>query len=133
MAGLVNFYNEKHWSWIYITWDEKKGRVIEVAQNDNNNYTSFLKDDAIKIPKGTDYVWFRTKIRELSYTYEYSFDGKNWQEVPVVLDAAILSDDYVLQHYGGFFTGAFVGLAAVDYSGYKQPAVFDFFDYQELD
>lgn len=24
MAGLVNFYNEKHWSWIYITWDEKK-------------------------------------------------------------------------------------------------------------
>lgn len=133
MAGLVNFYNEKHWSWIYITWDEKKGRVIEVAQNDNNNYTSFLKDDAIKIPKGTDYVWFRTKIRELSYIYEYSFDGKNWQEVPVVLDAAILSDDYVLQHYGGFFTGAFVGLAAVDYSGYKQPAVFDFFDYQELD
>ena len=86
-----------------------------------------------KIPKGTDYVWFRTKIRELNYTYEYSFDGENWKEVPVVLDAAILSDDYVLQHYGGFFTGAFVGLAAVDYSGYKQSAVFDFFDYQELD
>lgn len=115
----------------YLGW--KKGRVIEVAQNDNNNYTSFLKDDAIKIPKGTDYVWFRTKIRELNYTYEYSFDGENWKEVPVVLDAAILSDDYVLQHYGGFFTGAFVGLAAVDYSGYKQSAVFDFFDYQELD
>ena len=132
MAGLVNFYNDKHWSWIFITNDEKKGRVIEVAQNDNNNYTSFLKDDAIQIPEGTEYVWFRTKVRKLDYTYEYSFDGETWEAVPVTLDAAILSDDYVLQNYGGFFTGAFVGLAAVDYAGYDQPATFDFFDYKEL-
>jgi xylan 1,4-beta-xylosidase len=132
MAGLVNFYNDKHWSWIYITWDEKKGHVIEVAQNDNNNYTSFLKDDAIQIPEGTEYVWFRTKVRKLEYTYEYSFDGETWHAVPVTLDAAKLSDDYVLQNYGGFFTGAFVGLAAVDYAGYDLPATFDFFDYKEL-
>lgn len=133
MAGLTNFYNDKHWSWIYITWDENKGAVIEVAQNDNNNYTSFLKDDAIKIPDGTDYVWFKTKVRKQSYTYEYSFDGELWNEIPVELDAAILSDDYVLQNYGGFFTGAFVGLAAVDYSGYEEAATFDYFDYTEFD
>ncbi|WP_137596656.1 glycoside hydrolase family 43 protein [Paucilactobacillus kaifaensis] len=132
MAGLTNFYNDKHWSWIFITWDEEKGSVIEVAQNDNNNYTSFLKDDAIKIPEGTDYVWFKTKVRKSYYTYEYSFDGQNWQEIDVKLDAAILSDDYVLQNYGGFFTGAFVGLAAADYAGYEQPATFDYFDYKEL-
>lgn len=132
MAGLANIYNDKHYSWIFITWDEKKGHVIEVAQNDNNNYTSYLKDDAIKIPDGTDYVWFRTKVRKQSYTYEYSFDGQNWETVPVELDAAILSDDYVLQNYGGFFTGAFVGLMAADYAGYKRVATFDYFDYQEL-
>ncbi|WP_177932265.1 hypothetical protein, partial [Klebsiella grimontii] len=34
--------------------------------------------------------------------------------------------------YGGFFTGAFVGLAAVDYSGYDASAEFYHFDYQEL-
>ncbi len=132
MAGLVNFYNDKHWSWIFITNDEKKGRVIEVAQNDNNNYTSFLKDDAIQIPEGTECVWFRTKVCKLDYTYEYSFDGETWETVPVTLDAAILSDDYVLQNYGGFFTGAFVGLAAVDYAGYDKTATFDYFDYQEV-
>ena len=32
---------------------------------------------------------------------------------------------------GGFFTGAFVGLAAVDYSGYETEAQFDFFEYKE--
>lgn len=113
--------------------DEKNGAVIEVAQNDNNNYTSYLKDDAIKIPEGTENVWFKTKVRKQSYTYEYSFDGSTWHEIPVELDAAILSDDYVLQNYGGFFTGAFVGLAAVDYAGYEEPATFNYFDYKELD
>jgi len=48
------------------------------------------------------------------------------------LDAAVLSDDYVVQSYGGFFTGAYVGLAAVDYSGYDTTAEFDYFDYKEL-
>lgn len=131
MAGLTNFYNDKHWSWIFVTWDEKKGHVIEVAENNRGNYTSYLKDDAIQIPDGVEYVWFKTKVRKQSYTYEYSFDGETWHEVPVTLDAAVLSDDYVLQTYGGFFTGAFVGLAAVDYSGYDQVATFDYFDYKE--
>ena len=33
---------------------------------------------------------------------------------------------------GGFFTGAFVGLACVDLSGYDAKAEFDYFDYREL-
>ena len=132
MAGLTNYYNDRHWSFVFITWNEVNGAVIEVAENNRGNYTSYLKDNAIKIPDGTEYVWFRTKVRKESYSYEYSFDGKKFIEIPVVLDAAVLSDDYVLQTYGGFFTGAFVGLAAVDYSGYDSVAEFYNFDYKEL-
>ena len=44
----------------------------------------------------------------------------------------MLSDDYVLQSYGGFFTGAFVGMACVDYAGYDTKAEFRSFDYKEL-
>ncbi|GHU44602.1 glycoside hydrolase 43 family protein [Bacilli bacterium] len=133
MAGLTNYYNDKHYSWIFITWNEINGAVIEVAQNDRGNYTSFLKDDAIKIPDGTEYVWFRTKVRKRTYTYAYSFDGQTYHEISIVLDAAILSDDYVNQTMGGFFTGAFVGLAAIDYSGYRTPADFDDFKYEEYE
>ena len=77
-------------------------------------------------------MWFKTKIRKETYSYEYSFDGVTFTEIPVHFDAAVLSDDYVLQSYGGFFTGAFVGLAAVDYSGYGTRAEFYQFDYHEL-
>jgi len=132
MAGLTHYYNDRHWSFIFITWNEINGAVIETGENNRGKYTSHLKDDAIKIPEGTEYVWFRTKVRKQSYTYEYSFDGVSFSEIPVKFDAAILSDDYVLQSYGGFFTGAFVGLAVVDYSGYSASAEFYDFAYQEL-
>lgn len=132
MAGLTNYYNDRHWSFVFITWNESNGPVIEIAENNRGKYTSHLKDRAIKIPEETEFVWFRTKVRKETYTYEYSLDGTHFTEIPVTLDAAILSDDYVLQSYGGFFTGAFVGLAAVDYSGYAAKAEFYHFDYHEL-
>lgn len=131
MAGLTNFYNDKHWSWVFLTHYENRGKVIEVAENNRGNYTSYLKDHAVKVPDDVDEVWLRTQVEKQTYYYEYSFDGQEWHRIPVELDAAVLSDDYVLQTYGGFFTGAFVGLAAVDYSGYEVPAQFGYFDYQE--
>lgn len=132
MAGLVNFYNDRHYSWVFVTHDEQRGRVLEVAQNDNNHYTSFLKDQAIQIPETATSIWLRSVVRKQTYHYDYSFDGQTWQTIPIELDAAILSDDYVMQTYGGFFTGAFVGLAAVDYAGYETPAEFTHFDYSEI-
>ena len=54
MAGLTNYYNDRHWSFVFITWNEVNGAVIEVAENNRGNYTSYLKDNAIKIPDGTE-------------------------------------------------------------------------------
>lgn len=133
MAGLTNYYNDLCWSWAFVTWDEKRQcRVIEVAQNDFNSYTSFLRDRAVPVPDDVETVWLRTRVRTQTYGYDYSFDGEQWHDLGVELDAKILSDDYVNQRYGGFFTGAFVGLAAVDLSGYAATAEFVDFDYREL-
>jgi xylan 1,4-beta-xylosidase len=132
-AGLTNYYNTTHWSMIQLTLNEKTGhRVIEVLEVKGNQLTSYLKDNAIEVPDDLEYVWFKTKVRKRSYTYAYSFDGSNWIDIDVELDAAVLSDDYIVRNYGGFFTGAFVGLAAYDYSWFKEPADFDYFDYKEF-
>ncbi|MBC6499498.1 hypothetical protein H7R52_14905 [Weissella confusa] len=67
MAGLTNYYNHSHWSWIFITKNDEGQSVIEVAENKggqrNGTYTSYLKDDAIVIPEGTEYVWFETDAK----------------------------------------------------------------------
>ena len=72
--------------------------MIEVAECNRGGYRSFLRDDAIPVPDDVEFVWLRTKVRKQSYSYEYSFDGKNYTEIPGTLDAAVLSDDYVLHH-----------------------------------
>lgn len=134
MAGLTNYYNDLCWSWVFVTWNEKtRRRVIEVAQNDFNAYTSYLRDDAVPIPDDVSSVWLQTCVRTDRYSYRYSFDGIHWRQIGVGLDAAILSDDHVAQRYGGFFTGAFVGMACVDLSGYAASASFESFDYRECD
>jgi len=130
MAGLANYYNSTHWSWIFLTRDDSGNKVIEVAEYDNRKYRSVLKEDAVKVPENVEWVWLRTVVDHLDYFYEYSFDGENWNRIAVKLDAMVLSDEYVRSHYGGFFTGAFVGLMAADYSGYDSTAVFDHFSYQ---
>lgn len=134
MAGLTNYYNDLCWSWVFVTWDEtKQCRVIEVAQNDFNSYTSFLKEKSVEIPEEVEAVRLRTKVRTQTYRYQYSFDNVHWHDLGVELDARKLSDDYVNQRYGGFFTGAFVGMAAVDLSGYDAQAQFRHFTYAEVD
>ena len=132
-AGLVNYYNTRHWSCIHLTWNEEKGRVIEILQANRDSFNSYLQQNVILVPDNISYVHFKTKVRKETYTYEYSFDGDNWIKIPFVFDAAILSDDYVVQSYGGFFTGAFVGMTNVDHTGEGIYADFDYFEYRELD
>ncbi|STT83712.1 beta-xylosidase [Klebsiella pneumoniae] len=52
MAGLTNYYNDRHWSFVFLTWNEINGKVIEVGENNRGKYTSYLKDNAIKVPDG---------------------------------------------------------------------------------
>ncbi|KAB8287151.1 glycoside hydrolase family 43 protein [Bifidobacterium avesanii] len=132
MAGLTNYYCDGSWSWAYVTWDEKRGRrVVGAAQNDFGDYTD-LGDAAVPVPDDAEGVWLRTRVRTSTYTYEVSFDHETWTALPGAYDAAKLSDDYVLSRTGAFFTGAFVGLACVDLAGYRTPAKFTGFSYEEL-
>ena len=131
MAGLTNYYCDGSWSWAYVTWDGKRGRrVVGAAQNDFGAYAD-LGDAAVEVPEGATGVWLRTRVRTSSYVYEVSFDHDTWITLPGVYDAAKLSDDYVLSRTGAFFTGAFVGLACVDLTGYRTPAKFRDFAYEE--
>ena len=56
--------------------------------------SSFLRDDAIVVPEEVEAVWLR-KVRTEYYSTNIPFDGEHFTEIPVRLDAKILSDDYV--------------------------------------
>ncbi|ALX50001.1 glycoside hydrolase family 43 protein [Lentibacillus amyloliquefaciens] len=129
-AGLVNYYNTRNWTALQVTWDEEKGRILELTVCDNFSFDQPLKDK-IAIPNDVAYVYLRVDVKTNTYRYLYSFDRADWIEIPVTLYAYKLSDDYV--EGGGFFTGAFVGMQCQDTSGKNLYADFDYFSYQGED
>ncbi|MCL2377875.1 MAG: glycoside hydrolase family 43 protein [Defluviitaleaceae bacterium] len=130
MAGLACYYNTMNWTYLHITNDEKKGRILDLMTAENGRFANPLEGNTIAVPADVKAVYIKVQVREYSYVYSYSFDGKVWNEVPVVLDTYKLSDDFVSG--GGFFTGAFVGMHCIDAAGTKLHADFDFFRYDEL-
>ncbi|GIO30436.1 MULTISPECIES: glycoside hydrolase family 43 protein [Paenibacillus] len=126
-AGLVNYYNTQNWTSCQITWNEEKGRILELVSCDNFVFDQPLKGREIPVPDEVEYVYLRVDVDYGDYRYSYSFDGKTWSAIPVTFDSYKLSDDYI--QGGGFFTGAFVGMQCQDTSGRRQHADFDYFSY----
>jgi len=127
-AGIVNYYNTENWTALQITWDEEKGRVLALTTCDNFTFDQPLKGNEIVVPEELEYVYLRVNVKTNVYSYSYSFDRANWEEIPVEFYSYKLSDDYI--QGGGFFTGAFVGMQCQDTSGENIPADFDYFVYK---
>jgi xylan 1,4-beta-xylosidase len=129
-AGLVCYYNTENWTSIQLTWNEEKGRVIDIVRCDNFQFSQPIHGAEIQVPEDVEYVHLKVKVRQKTYTFSYSFDNENWNDIPVMFDSYKLSDEYV--RLNGF-TGAFVGMHCQDTSGSDIPADFDYFFYKELD
>ena len=130
MAGLVCYYNTMNWTTLHITYNEEKGKIIDLMTAENARFAQPIASNEIVVPENVESVYLKVKISGEVYAYHYSFNGVSWNEIPVKLDTYKLSDDFVTG--GGFFTGAFVGMHAQDTSGAKLHADFDYFRYEEF-
>ncbi|MHA0857234.1 glycoside hydrolase family 43 protein [Paenibacillus sp. CMAA1364] len=127
-AGLVNYYNTQNWTSCQITWNEDKGRILELMTCDNSSVAQPLQGQEIVIPDHVEHVYLRVNVSTNMYQYHYSFDGTNWIAIAIQFESYKLSDDYI--QGGGFFTGAFVGMQCQDSSGQNLHADFDYFTYK---
>src|SRR5690606_19821345 len=121
-AGLACYYNTENWTILQLTWDEAKGRILDLMACDNFNFSQPLQGREIPVPEGVEYVYMRVTVRTHTYRFSYSFDGERWEEIPIDFPSYKLSDDYVRGR--GFFTGAFVGMHCRDITGSGKPADF---------
>ena len=126
LAGISNYYNTANWTMLYVTYNEEKGRVLEIMTAENEKYANPLAGKEIPVPKDVAYVYLKSCVRGEKYTYCYSFDGNSWQQIDIEFDSYKLSDDFCK---GAAFTGAFVGMFCIDAGGAKLPRVFADFDW----
>ena len=133
LAGLTCFYNHDNFTFIFVSWDEEKGRCIDVIGRTIREYYAPLENNVIPVPEDVKTVYFKVEVRHDYYQYLYSFDGKNFTAIDYKFKSAHLSDDHVERNGGrAFFTGAFVGITCIDMSGVHKSADFDYLSYKDI-
>ncbi|MCC7147444.1 MAG: glycoside hydrolase family 43 protein [Phycisphaeraceae bacterium] len=123
LAGLVAYYDDGDFYYIYLQGDEKLGPCLGILKTINRN-TMQPPNVPIDIG-GATCVHLRATFDHQALRFSYSLDGQTFIDATADLDATRLSDET------GFprFTGAFVGMTAWDLTGQRLPADFDYFEY----
>lgn len=129
MAGLVFFYDDENYHYLYVGHDESVGVSLAILSSDRGRITNVLSRP---IPlEGGSRVHLRGELEGASLRFSFSTDGRQFRPIASNLDATILSDEHVSR--GLAFTGAFVGLCAQDLARRRREADFDYFEYREVD
>lgn len=129
MAGLVYYYNNLSYYYLYVTEDEVAGRVLSIISCILGKGSQPI-GVGISLPK-TGEVYLKLITEKEKAYFSYSLDNENYIRIGKELDATVLSDDYYASTGHIMFTGAFIGICCQDLSGLGAYADFDYFEYKE--
>lgn len=131
LAGLVCYYGATKFHYLYLSHDEKAGKHLRVMSAIPDGVVADAFTPPIPLPAGCA-VELRVEVDEERLHFGYRVDGSNrdWQWLPQLFDASLLSDEASAPGQPNF-TGAFVGMACQDLAGTGRPADFDWFEYLE--
>ena len=134
MAGLVCYYNLKHWIYLYVSRRNDGKKMVNIMFYDFPNRTEPIGPYGVEIPENVS-VELKVKVNKGECQFAFSTDDENFIDIGPELDYSILSDDYIRDQFEGIytdaFTGSFVGIACQDLTGRKMHADFDYFEYIE--
>jgi xylan 1,4-beta-xylosidase len=127
-AGLVCYYNSAKFHYLHVTHDDEHGRHLRVMTCTPDSPQTDAFTAPVKLPPGR--VELRVEVDFERLRFAYRVGSGDWQFLPELFDASILSDEATAPGAPNF-TGAFVGVACQDVSGAARPADFDWFEYRE--
>lgn len=131
-AGLICYYNAHKFHYLYVSFDAELGKHIGImsCEADQSLAATFPDwKDRVPVEAGRT-LHLRVRTRDSRLSFAWSYDGIDWQVIPVTLDAALLSDE-AGKGEGANFTGTFVGMCCQDLTGRRLPADFSSFTYCE--
>jgi xylan 1,4-beta-xylosidase len=129
-AGLICYYNGTKYHYLFVTRDGE-ARQLQVMSSSPDEGGSSLITVAPALPEGPIELRVDVDLDQLRFAWRLEGDP-DWQLVPDVFDASILSDEVSFPGLPNF-TGAFVGMACQDLAGTAAPADFAYFRYEGRD
>lgn len=130
MAGLVCYYNSTKFHYFYVSRDDD-GKQLRVMSALPDQVAADAFTAPIAVAGGCP-IELRVDVDHERLRFAYRLRGGEWQWLPQLFDASILSDEASAPGMPNF-TGAFVGMACQDLAGTAMPADFDWFEYRERD
>lgn len=134
MAGLVCYYNTAHFHYLHVTANDNGQRCLQIITHDHFEHIEAFEEPLLLPDSGL--VYLKAALNGADIQFYYALSENEWIKAGPIIDAGILSDDYVREggtRYRPAFTGAFVGVCCQDLSGNRIPAYFDFFSYKEYE
>ena len=131
LAGLVCYYNTAHFHYLLISANDEGKRCLQIISYDHFEHIEAYEEPIILPDNGL--IFLKAALNGAAIQFYYAIKENEWIIAGSILNAGILSDDYVREggtRYRPAFTGAFVGLCCQDLTGNKMPAYFDWFSYQ---
>ncbi|SHL39821.1 glycoside hydrolase family 43 protein [Roseibium suaedae] len=132
-AGLIAYYGRFQFFYLAVTWDEKIGKCLTMMACHGrfpSGDLTFPLDAPLPLSSSGP-VRMKVETQGQALRFWYAVEGHDWNRIGPVFDATILSDEAGRGEHGNF-TGAFVGMHAMDLTGQAWPADFDYFAYQDL-
>lgn len=131
MAGIALYYDTLNYVYLNITWDEAKGKCINLLECNQGKIAKV--SDMVSIPPHKEIV-LRIDVDNSKAIFEWSIDKKVYHKIGEFIDITHLSDDYYDETTTGLrFTGTFVVLCCQDVSGQRKTAEFSCFEYNGYD
>ncbi|MCV0426459.1 MAG: glycoside hydrolase family 43 protein [Roseibium sp.] len=130
-AGLIAYYGRYQFFYLAITFDEVLGRVLTIFACPGDYPGGGLiapLDEPVNLPAAGS-IAMKVSVREMALCFEFKAEGQDWQRIGPAFDATILADESGRGAHSNF-TGAFVGMHAMDTSGQAKHADFDWFSYR---
>ena len=107
MAGLVFYYNTGHYHYLYLS-KQDQGTALSLNRITVDNFVASFEDDLMRFEQG-EVVSLGAELREHRLQFLAGSNKNQLHRVGEVLDASILSDDYV-RDGGAAVPGCFYGL-----------------------
>jgi xylan 1,4-beta-xylosidase len=126
-AGLATYYNRFKFHAVVVT-HEGGGPALALLSCPGNYPDSGLAPAPAPHPIAPGPVDLRVTVTGARQQFHYRQGGGDWQAFGPALDASVISDEGGRGEHGSF-TGAFVGMFAMDITGRAMPADFPHFRY----
>lgn len=128
-AGIVHYYDTINFLYLFLSWDEDRGRILNVLRNRLREQSYPLEVGINLPPEGK--IYLKIEVHMEHSTLSYSLEDTEY--LPVYTDdISYLSDDAYSEIGEYRFTGAHIGLCCQDTTGERTPADFGMFYYEGI-